>query len=463
MKNRMRKNRVTQRSLDSFIATYQRLARNEEHHMVLESGQAGRYSMIGMKPIEWIESEKEGDGTWVVRKRERTYVDEDPFRVIQNVQKQYGTVEPFDGLPFSGGWMGWIGYDHVRSYVSFDEPNETIDSIVPDVLFYRFQLFAIHDAQTNDVTLLTETENEELIHWWMEQWKEVETYQSTYVESDRHLLIRPNMSESYFVHMVEEVQRAIAEQRVLQVNVSVRQDIPMDRDPLDVYLTLRELNPSPYMAYVSHETFHIVSGSPELFLRKRGNRLETRPIGGTRKRGANPQEEKELERSLTTTTKDIEEHEMLVQLECKDFKNVCEEKSVRVTASRVVEKYSHVMHLVSHVEGTLLDDTDLRTLIKGTFPGGSITGDPKRPTLEMIEQLEPTRRSLYTGAIGWVGWNGDLELNIAIRTAIAEQGEYRVQAGAGLTSDSVPIDEYYESLTKAKALIEALRHTGRND
>lgn len=154
---------------------------------------------------------------------------------------------------------------------------------------------------------------------------------------------------------------------------------------------------------------------------------------------------------------------MLVQLECKDFKNVCEEKSVRVTASRVVEKYSHVMHLVSHVEGTLLDDTDLRTLIKGTFPGGSITGDPKRPTLEMIEQLEPTRRSLYTGAIGWIGWNGDLELNIAIRTAIAEQGEYRVQAGAGLTSDSVPIDEYYESLTKAKALIEALRHTGRSD
>src|SRR5699024_8163838 len=133
--------------------------------------------------------------------------------------------------------------------------------------------------------------------------------------------------------------------------------------------------------------------------------LETRPIGGTRKRGANSQEEKELERSLTTTTKDIEEHEMLVQLECKDFKNVCEEKSVRVTASRVVEKYSHVMHLVSHVEGTLLDDTDLRTLIKGTFPGGSITGDPKRPTLEMIEQLEPTRRSLYTGAIGWIGWN----------------------------------------------------------
>ena len=222
-----------------------------------------------------------------------------------------------------------------------------------------------------------------------------------------------------------------------------------------MYEALRSFNPSPYMASIGSPEFAVVSGSPELLLKKRGNELSTRPIGGTRPRGKDEHEDAALQAELLSNEKEKGEHIMLVDLEQEDFERVCAPGTVETDEFMVVEKYSHVMHLVSNVRGTAAEGISNADIVKGVFPGGSITGSPKLRTMEIIEELEPTRRGLYTGSIGWFGFNGDFELNIVIRTAYIKDGIAHIQAGAGLVADSVPEAEYIESLNKAKALWQA--------
>jgi para-aminobenzoate synthetase component 1 len=260
---------------------------------------------------------------------------------------------------------------------------------------------------------------------------------------------------SNFAEAIIKVQDYIRSGDAFQVNLSVRQSAKLNTEPLHIYEKLREINPSPYMSYFHTPDFQLVSASPELLVKKKGKEISTRPIAGTRSRGKDDVEDARLAKALIENEKERAEHIMLVDLERNDLGRVCQYGTVEVDELMVIEKYSHVMHIVSNVRGILAKEKDVYDIIRATFPGGTITGAPKVRTMEIIEELEPVRRGIYTGSIGWIGFNDDMELNIVIRTLLAKEGKAYVQAGAGIVIDSDPKAEYKEALKKAKALWRA--------
>lgn len=265
------------------------------------------------------------------------------------------------------------------------------------------------------------------------------------------------MSKLQFMQAVEAVQEYIANGDVYQVNISLRQSKPLSAAPETVYEVLRDINPSPYMAFLRlPDGTRIASASPELLAKLEGRRVATRPIAGTRPRGANDGEDGKYREEMLLSEKERAEHIMLVDLERNDLGKICAYGTVKVKELMAVEHYSHVMHIVSEVEGIVTEQQDAFSCIAAVFPGGTITGAPKIRTMEIIEELEPVRRGVYTGSIGWIDYNGNMELNITIRTLVYKNGTAYVQSGAGVVIDSDPENEFYESLNKAKALWKAV-------
>jgi para-aminobenzoate synthetase component 1 len=274
--------------------------------------------------------------------------------------------------------------------------------------------------------------------------------------------VRFSLPKPQYMDAVERIRDYIASGDVFQVNISVRQSKPLRAAPERVYEALRRLNPSPYMAFLRLPGGErIVSGSPELLVRLEHGRLSTRPIAGTRPRGKNDGEDVELRDELLLSEKERAEHIMLVDLERNDLGRISTFGTVRVKELMAVEQYSHVMHIVSEVEGELAEGKDAFDCIAAVFPGGTITGAPKIRTMEIIEELEPVRRGVYTGAIGWIDYNGNMELNITIRTLVYADSTAHVQSGAGIVIDSDPEKEFVESLNKAKALWKAVEISER--
>jgi para-aminobenzoate synthetase component 1 len=269
--------------------------------------------------------------------------------------------------------------------------------------------------------------------------------------------IKPSLTKEQFSAAVIAVQEYIRSGDVFQVNLSVRQERELRTEPADVYEWLRLLNPSPYMGLLKFPDFQLVCGSPELLVKLQDGVLQTRPIAGTRPRGADGDQDEQLAVELILNEKERAEHIMLVDLERNDLGRVSQFGTVKVTDLMTIEKYSHVMHIVSQVEGRLRAGLDAYDALAATFPGGTITGAPKVRTMEIIEELEPVRRGPYTGSLGWIDFRGNMEFNIMIRTLVAKNGKAFVQAGAGIVIDSVPEKEYVESLNKAKALWAAVR------
>jgi anthranilate synthase component 1 len=242
---------------------------------------------------------------------------------------------------------------------------------------------------------------------------------------------------------------------VIQVVLSQRFSAPLDVDPFDIYRALRVVNPSPYMFYLQFDDTRVIGASPEVLVRKEGRRVEVRPIAGTRPRGATPAEDQHLEAELLADPKERAEHIMLVDLGRNDLGRVCTTGSVTVDELMVVERYSHVMHIVSNVEGTLLPGMDNLDVLKATFPAGTLTGAPKIHAMEIIDELEPIKRGLYGGACGYLSFSGEMDMAIAIRTGIVKNGMLHVQAAAGIVADSIPENEWQETENKARALIRA--------
>jgi para-aminobenzoate synthetase component 1 len=271
--------------------------------------------------------------------------------------------------------------------------------------------------------------------------------------------IHIDFPKEQYMEAVLQIQRYIAQGDVFQVNLSVRQNRQLEREPEQIYEWLRLLNPSPYMGLLRYPDYTIVSGSPELLVKSVGGVVETRPIAGTRPRGSDEHEDRKLAEELLSNEKERAEHIMLVDLLRNDLGRVSRYGTVKVTDLMVVERYSHVMHIVSHVQGKLAEDKDAFDLIAAAFPGGTITGAPKIRTMEIIEELEPVRRGPYTGSIGWIDYNGNMELNIVIRTLVVRGGVGYVQSGAGIVIDSDPEKEFVESLNKAKALWKAILYS----
>lgn len=447
---------------DEFFYAYKQLASRTDRHILLESGRGGNLCIAGIDPFVTLQMKE--DGLYLTWRDggEEFRPSADPLQAVMEFLGHYA-VEPVSGLPaFQGGAIGMISYDYVRSYEEL--PDWAKDDLeTPDALFYVFDSWAVLDLAEEQVYFMALPIAEAGLPQMVTEWKiaaeeglagrKFHPGQAADVDVSADEL-QVSVTGGQFEEMVQSVQRYIAQGDVVQVNLSVRQSKPLHTPSLDMYEALRSFNPSPYMTHMSSPDFEVVSGSPELLLKKRGNELSTRPIGGTRKRGTTPEEDEALRQELVSDTKEKGEHKMLVDLECKDFERICQPDTVEIDEFMVVEKYSHVMHLVSNVRGTAASE-DNAAIIRGVFPGGSITGDPKLRTMEIIEELEPVRRGLYTGSIGWIGFNGDMELNITIRTAFIQNGMVHIQAGAGLVPDSDPAAEYKESLNKAKALWQA--------
>jgi para-aminobenzoate synthetase component 1 len=272
-----------------------------------------------------------------------------------------------------------------------------------------------------------------------------------------------SMSKQFYQDAVRRIQQYIGQGDVFQVNLSLRQSRPTHVSSETLYEWLRMVNPSPYMGMLRTPSFALVSASPELLVKLDGGQLTTRPIAGTRRRGISPEEDRAMEDELLSNEKERAEHVMMVDLERNDLGRVAEYGTVKVPELMTVERYSHVMHLVSQVEGKLAPGKDALDVLAAVFPGGTITGAPKIRTMEIIEELEPTRRGPYTGSMGWIDYSGNMEFNIIIRTIAVMDGICHIQAGAGIVIDSNPEREFYESLSKAKALWKAVQYGERQE
>ena len=435
----------------AFFQAYKRMSASESHHFLLESGKDGHFSMFGLRPFAVLKG-----------KNDRLTIETGGKKVVQNgdlltLVKDW--LQPFSRpsiphLPvFQGGAVGYLSYDLVRQFESLSCYAED-DLQCDDLYFLVFHDLFVYDDKTQTLFIMIRERQEQAAKERIRQYESrsfVEPRTLDEVKDNRFY----SMNEKEFVDAVEKVKNYIRQGDVFQVNLSVRKSDPLKTTPLNIYEKVREINPSPYMAYFHVPELQLVSASPELLVKKRGRKVSTRPIAGTRSRGKTKREEMRLEKRLLANDKERAEHVMLVDLERNDLGKVCRYGSVNVDELMRIEKYSHVMHIVSTVSGELAEGYDGFDLIRACFPGGTITGAPKIRTMEIIEELEPVRRGIYTGSIGWIGFNGDLEFNIAIRTLIAKDGYAHVQAGAGIVIDSNPSAEYNESLKKAKALWHA--------
>jgi len=255
---------------------------------------------------------------------------------------------------------------------------------------------------------------------------------------------------------VERVKEYIVEGDVMQVVLSQRLSIPYQAPPLDLYRALRCLNPSPYLFYLDLGGFHVVGSSPEILVRLEDDIVTVRPIAGTRPRGATPEEDRALEADLLSDPKELAEHLMLIDLGRNDVGRVSETGSVKLTEKMIVERYSHVMHIVSNVTGRKRPDMSAIDVLRATFPAGTVSGAPKIRAMEIIDELEPVKRGVYAGAVGYLDWTGNMDTAIAIRTAVIKDGTLHIQAGAGIVADSVPANEWAETMNKGRAIFRAV-------
>ncbi|MGZ4160532.1 MAG: aminodeoxychorismate synthase, component I [Neobacillus sp.] len=440
-----------------FFSQYRYIARDLNHHVLLESGRGGRYSIAAFHPDKIITGKN--NQLNIQDKHETEILKGNPLLLFKEWMGQFHVEKQKDLPDFQGGAIGYISYDYARYIEKL--PTIAIDDLsLPELYFFIFKEWFVFDHQKQVLWLLFLHEKDEAIEErvseWETSWKEKHP---PFTPSKTHPVnyedLEVSMNEQQFIDAVKRVQHYIAQGDVFQVNLSVRQSKPIQVEAIDVYEQLRVLNPSPYMAYMHTPDFQLVSGSPELLVKKNGTEVSTRPIAGTRSRGKDESEDLKLANELIENEKERAEHVMLVDLERNDLGRVCTFGTVEVNEFMVIEKYSHVMHIVSNVRGELAENKTSYDIINATFPGGTITGAPKVRTMEIIEELEPVQRGIYTGSLGWIDFSGDLELNIVIRTMLIKEGKAHVQAGAGIVIDSNPKHEYKESLKKAAALWKA--------
>ncbi|MFF2444624.1 aminodeoxychorismate synthase component I [Priestia megaterium] len=446
-------------SKNQWFKKYQELSKEESNHILLESGRGGKFQMMGLKPVAILRGEQ---NELHIKTDDQTTVQKgNPLHLMRDWMKKFEAEVNPDLPPFQGGAIGFISYDYIRYVETI--PDLAEDSLkTPDVYFLIFDDVFVYDQEKEKlwISVNDEADCKEQAHKridqykkdWMEASDEGLSYERIHRVAEKSEV---SMSEAAFSDATTRVHEYIGQGDVFQVNLSVRQSQQLQTHPMHIYEQVRKINPSPYMSYMQTEEFHIVSCSPELLVKKAGDEISTRPIAGTRSRGKGYQEDQQLADELIHNEKERAEHVMLVDLERNDLGRVSEYGTVHVDEFMVIEKYSHVMHIVSNVKGKLARNKDFVDIVDAVFPGGTITGAPKVRTMEIIEELEPVRRGIYTGSIGWIGFNGDMELNIAIRTMIIQDGQAYVQAGAGVVIDSNPKHEYKESLKKAIALWKA--------
>ncbi|MFA5317611.1 MAG: aminodeoxychorismate synthase component I [Dehalococcoidales bacterium] len=437
----------------------------------MDSGKLGRYSFIGSDPFLVMRSH--GNEIKLNRDGDETRLSGNPFDVLGQLLDEYHLDRCSSPVPFLGGAVGYLSYDLGRFIERI--PDTALDDLELPESYFGFYDMVIACDNLLGKTYLVATgfpEMEEVNRLARAHQRIEETrlkLDNSRPESARPLMERPEalnpvalsggFQHEEYLAAVSRARKYIIDGDIFEINISQRFMADIAASPFELYQRLRQINPAPFAAYLGFEGVTVVSASPERFLRRRGDWVETRPIKGTRRRGKNPEEDKSSADELLASVKDRAENIMIVDLERNDLGRVCRFGTVKVTELAILETFPTVFHLTSTVEGRLRPEKETIDLLKATFPGGSITGAPKVRAMEIIDELEPTRRSVYTGSIGYLGFNGDLDLNIVIRTFIIKDKKAYFQVGGAVVYDSDPESEYQETLDKARALIDALNMT----
>jgi anthranilate synthase component 1 len=457
--------------LETPLSAYLKLA-NTEYTYLFESvhggEQWGRYSIIGLacQTIvkiygHLITLEKEGE---VVKSFEHPQ----PLIWIDEFKDCYSVPEIKDLPRFNGGLVGYFGYETIGYIEPKLKASDKPDALnCPDILLMVSEEILVFDNLSGKLMLITHV-NPETYHAYQKAQKRLETLSTQLRElkadPQRHSSPKKvnerdfvsEFTEAGFKAAVLKAKDYIVAGDIMQVVLSQRLSIPYTASPLNLYRALRCLNPSPYLYYLNLGDFHIVGSSPEILVRLEEGIVTVRPIAGTRPRGATPDEDQQLEKELLADPKELAEHLMLIDLGRNDAGRVSQIGSVQLTEKMLVERYSHVMHIVSNVTGDLKPDHDAFDVLAATFPAGTVSGAPKIRAMEIIDELEPIKRGVYSGAVGYISWSGNLDTAIAIRTAVIKDQHLYIQAGAGIVHDSIPQNEWDETMNKARAIFRAV-------
>ena len=457
--------------LDTPLSTYLKLA-NAPYTYLFESVHGGekwgRYSIIGLPCTTRVKVFGKKIHIESDNAAEKIIESDDPLAWIAEYQQQFKVAE-VDGLPrFTGGLVGYFGYDTIRYIEPRLMGHENKDELhTPDILLMVSHEVVVFDNLRGKLFLITQVNPRESSAWVTGQARlsQLENQLRQTAPAYQHTGCRHTVSEEDFVSGFTETgfKQAVARAReyimagdIMQVVLSQRMSIEFNAPPLDLYRSLRSLNPSPYMFYLNLDDHYVVGSSPEILVRLEEGEITVRPIAGTRHRGKDEAEDMALEQELLADPKEIAEHLMLIDLGRNDVGHVSKTGSVKLTDKMIVERYSHVMHIVSNVTGDLRDGMSAMDVLRATFPAGTVSGASKIRAMEIIDELEPVKRGIYSGAVGYLSWNGNMDTAIAIRTAVIKDNKLYIQAGAGIVYDSVPESEWAETMNKGRAIFRAV-------
>jgi len=458
------------------VSSFLKIAKGS-YNFLLESAEQeekiGRYSFIGSYPEIIIKGKNEKVEIIDYNKGERKEIKKIPaLKVVEGILKTYNTLKIKNLPSFTGGFVGYISYDYIRQIEKIPDFKED-KLLFPDFIFFFPKKFIIFDHFKRRVFLIVNVfidrnksikENYEnglkfLLNFINEFQKPLKLIEGKSEEKGDEF--KSNFEKDEFIESVKKVKKYIYEGDIIQAVISQRWEKEIDVEPFKIYRALRSLNPSPYMFFLELGELKLIGSSPEILVKLENGIACVRPIAGTRPRGKDEIEEKKLENELLSDEKERAEHIMLVDLGRNDLGRVCYPGSVKVTELMKIEKYSHVMHIVSNVIGKLMKGKTLIDLLHATFPAGTVTGAPKIRAMEIIEEIEKEKRGPYAGAVGYFSLQKSMDFCITIRTFIIKNEKLYVQAGAGIVADSIPEKEYEETKNKAKGLIEAYKFSKR--
>jgi len=445
---------------------------DKSNTFLLESVEGGdkwsQYSIIGFNCSDTIKVTgnvielKNGDEI-------SSFSSDDPLSEIQKITSSFKSAD-INNLPrFYGGYVGFFAYESARyaekKIADLPAKESKFQEHMPEIFLVKAEQLVVYDNFKNTAQVIFNADpskhSYEIVKNQINEMKASFSSASTLAEitfkdpkSLKHF--ESNFKKEEYIEAVNKIKNYIKEGDVFQVVLAQDFYSKFDLNPFDLYRAIRKLNPSPYMYFLDLEECQVVGSSPEILVRLENDKLTLRPIAGTRKRGKDPEEDKQNEDDLLNDPKELAEHLMLIDLGRNDVGRVSEIGSVKVTDKMVIEKYSHVMHIVSNVVGTLSKDLDYLDALKASLPAGTLSGAPKIRAMEIINELEPSSRGIYGGAIGYISWNGNVDTAIAIRTAVIKDKMIHVGAGAGIVADSIPENEWLECIQKSKAFVDAL-------
>ncbi|MEC9206248.1 MAG: anthranilate synthase component I [Pseudomonadota bacterium] len=447
---------------------YKRIS-NKPRSYFFESLEGGkkwsRYTIIGLPSNDYLDVVGKKIHLYENGKESEIINADNPIDWIERFHSQFKVLEDKDLPQFQGGLVGYFGFDSIKfieTKLTFSKQEDHL--ITPDISLIISKEILIFDKINNLIYIIVYAENN--IESFKRKQKRLNEIKNILNGSEYEETVKLNQKNSQspityhykkddFLSAVNKIKKYITAGDVMQVVLSQRMSMPFNSTPIEFYHELRNINPSPYMYYLNMGDYFIIGSSPEILVRLESNIITVRPIAGTRPRGKDKESDKLYEKELSLDPKENAEHLMLIDLGRNDVGKVSKIGSVKLTENMIIEKYSHVMHMVSNVIGEIKENITMTDVLKATFPAGTVTGAPKIRAIEIIYELESLKRGIYAGAIGYLGWNGNMDTAIAIRTCVIKDNILNIQCGAGIVNDSIPENEWVETINKGKAILQA--------